>query len=313
MPLGGVGLEADRSGRPERLPIRRRAQPAAAKQISMNPNSGRTKSLLTVVSAIALAVVPARSLAEVPPEAQPTFNKGVLAAHQQEWNVAFKSFMDAHKFFRGSPEINYNLGLTESKIPGRELRAIAWLAAYLAADPNAPNASAVKTEILALLIKNEGNNDRFVEVAKQAAEQVPEEEQANGKEHALSEIYLLYVHEGEEAKAASLAREAHLEGPYLPTSDPNFDYLAGATGASVSDWVNELDDGYDGLNRPEYLDLPEYVASATAPRPAVLAELHTSAMSWAADKLASTAHGLLAKRRRITNMLNQQFGAGFVR
>lgn len=279
----------------------------------MRSEKGFAKVLVAALAAIAFAAFPTSSRAAVPPEAQPAFNKGVLAAQQQEWDVAFKSFMDAHKFFRASPEINYNLGLTESKIPGRELRAIAWLAAYLAADPQAPNASAVKAEIRALLIKNEGNNDRIVEVARQAAEQVPREEQDNGREYVLSQVYSLYVDEGDEAKAALLAREARLEGAYLSTSHSDFDYLARMKGASVDDWVNELDDDYDGLNRRQYLDLSGYLTSATTPPSiAVLAELHTSAMYVSAKTLASTAFGLLAKRRRITNMLNKQFGAGFV-
>lgn len=285
----------------------------------MTSEQGSAKTVTVALTAIALAAVPAPSRAAVPPEAQPAFNKGVLAAQQQEWDVAFKSFMDAHKFFRGSPEINYNLGLTESKIPGRELRAIAWFAAYLAADPAASNASAVKMEIRRLLVKNEVNNDRFVEVARQAAEQVPEEEQDDShntipeKKAVLSDIYSLYFDEGDEAKAASIAREGHLEGPWVPTSHSDFDYLARMKGASVDDWVNELDDDYDGLNRRQYLDLSGHVASATTPpSPAVLAELHRSPMYMSAKALASTALGLLAKRRRITNMLNKQFGAGFV-
>lgn len=273
---------------------------------------------LAIMLAVVFAALPAPVLAEVPPEAKPAFDKGVLAAQQQEWEVAFKSFMDAHRFFRGSPEINYNLGLTESKMPGRELRAVAWLAAYLAADPAAPNASAVKSEILGLLVKNEGNNDRFVEVARQAAEQVPEEAESPTKfvihhrEYDLSQIYLLYLAEGDEAKADSFATEAHLDAANLPTRPPNFG-SEGIKGASVTDWVNELDDNYDGLNQHQFLDLSGYVASVTTPpSPAVLAELRTSAMDMSATVLTSTAFQLLAQRRRITAMLDVQFGATFV-
>lgn len=168
-----------------------------------------TKSLAIILAAAALAAIPAPALAEVPPEAQPAFNKGVLAAQQQEWAIALQSFQDARKIAPTAPEIYYNLGLTESKIPGRELRSIAWLAAYLAAEPAAPNASAIKTAILGLLVKNEGNNNRFIEVARQAAEQVPAGDMGV-KDVALSEIFALYAEKGDEAKAASFASEAHL-------------------------------------------------------------------------------------------------------
>ena len=128
-------------------------------------NSGRTRSLAIILTAVALASIPARSLAEVPPEAQPAFNKGVLAAQQQAWDVALQSFQDARKIAPSSPELYYNLGLTESKIPGRELRAIAWLAAYLAGDPAAPNAGAVIREIDSLDIKSQSNLNRLVKDA----------------------------------------------------------------------------------------------------------------------------------------------------
>lgn len=181
----------------------------------MKPNLRRTRSLAIILSTVALAAIPARSLAEVPPEAQPAFSKGVLAAQQQEWDIALQSFQDARKIAPTAPEIYYNLGLTESKIPGRELRAIAWLAAYLAADPAAPNAAAVKTAILGQLVKNEGNIDRFIEVTRKAAEQVPEGDMGVGTEVALSEVFRLYAETGDEAKAASFASEAHLNEVHL--------------------------------------------------------------------------------------------------
>ena len=168
-------------------------------------------ALLIILAAVAFASIPAPSVADVPPEAQGAFNKGVLAAQQQEWVIALQSFQDARKIAPTSPEIYYNLGLTESKIPGRELRAIAWLAAYLAAEPAAPNASEVKTAILGLLVKNEGNMDRFIEITRKAAEQVPEGNLGNGTDVALSEVFRLYAEKGDEAKAASFASEAHLD------------------------------------------------------------------------------------------------------
>jgi len=52
--------------------------------------------------------------------------KGLLAAKEQEWLIAIQSFQEARKSAPDAPLLFYNLGLAESKIPGRELRAIAW-------------------------------------------------------------------------------------------------------------------------------------------------------------------------------------------
>jgi hypothetical protein len=64
------------------------------------------------------------------------------------------------------------MGLAESKIPGRELRAIAWFGAYLAANPNAPNAAAVKKQISVLEVRSQSNTSRFLKILEDAANQI---------------------------------------------------------------------------------------------------------------------------------------------
>ena len=61
--------------------------------------------------------------AQLPPDAQAAMQKGILAAKEQEWEIAIQSFQEARKTAPNAPELFYNLGLAESKIPGRELRA----------------------------------------------------------------------------------------------------------------------------------------------------------------------------------------------
>lgn len=129
-----------------------------------------------ILSSIVLAAVPALSLAEVPPEAQPAFNKGIFAAQQQDWRLAALSFQEARRSAPNSPELLYNLGLAESKMPGRELRAIAWLAAYLAANPKAANAPAVNALIDQLQLKSESNVIRLITTMQNAAAQLPSTE-----------------------------------------------------------------------------------------------------------------------------------------
>jgi isopentenyl diphosphate isomerase/L-lactate dehydrogenase-like FMN-dependent dehydrogenase len=85
--------------------------------------------------------------AELPPEAQEAEHEGFIAAKNQEWVVAIKDFQKARETAPNAPELLKNLGLAESKIPGRELRAIAWFGAYLAANTNAPDTAALKDEI----------------------------------------------------------------------------------------------------------------------------------------------------------------------
>ena len=132
-------------------------------------NSGRLLSFL-VAALLVLVVAPLR--AELPPEAQAALNKGIMAAKQQEWEIAIRSFQEARKTAPDAPEVFYNLGLAESKMPGRELRAIAWFGAYLSATTNAPNAAAVKDKIAELQIKNEGNTSRLIKQMQDAASQM---------------------------------------------------------------------------------------------------------------------------------------------
>jgi len=127
--------------------------------------------LLTVMLFIFTAC---QSRAELPPDAQEAMKKGIMAAKEQEWEIAIQSFQDARKIAPDAPEIFYNLGLAESKFPGRELRAICWFGAYLAATTNAPNADAVKDAITGLQIKSDGNIKRLIKTVQDADDQLPD-------------------------------------------------------------------------------------------------------------------------------------------
>jgi tetratricopeptide (TPR) repeat protein len=126
--------------------------------------------------AFALPAAPAvvAQPAVLPENAQTALNKGLAAANAQQWETAIQNFQDARKIAPNAPEIDYDLGLAESKIPGRELRAVAWLAAYLAAAPNAPNAAAVKNLIAELQIKTQGNIDRLIRAVDTADGLLPD-------------------------------------------------------------------------------------------------------------------------------------------
>jgi tetratricopeptide (TPR) repeat protein len=80
--------------------------------------------------------------------------------------------VEARKLAPDAPEIYFNLGLAESKIPGRELRAIAWFGAYLAANPSAPNASAIKQQIMTLDVANQSTIARLLRTSQDATDRV---------------------------------------------------------------------------------------------------------------------------------------------
>jgi tetratricopeptide (TPR) repeat protein len=86
--------------------------------------------------------------------AREPFNRGMAAVQQQDWALARRYFLEAYKK-ESAPQISFNLGLVSTKMPGHELRAIAWFKAYLVAAPNAANAPAVREQITALEVKLE--------------------------------------------------------------------------------------------------------------------------------------------------------------
>jgi hypothetical protein len=110
---------------------------------------------------------------QLPPAAQQSIDKGLSAAQQQQWLAAIGYFEAARTAALASPIPLYNLGLAESKIPGRELRAISWFEAYLALGPNADNAPAVRQEISDHKILAKGNASKLIEILKQLAAKLP--------------------------------------------------------------------------------------------------------------------------------------------
>jgi tetratricopeptide (TPR) repeat protein len=81
------------------------------------------------------------------PAAQDAMEHGLAAAQLQNYKLAYQYFLDAQKANPGSAPIWFNLGLAAAKVPGHEFRAIAWLKAYLLANPDAKNAGAIGAQI----------------------------------------------------------------------------------------------------------------------------------------------------------------------
>jgi hypothetical protein len=121
------------------------------------------------------ASAPAVSPAPLSPAAQEALNKGIIAAKVPDYPLAIRYFAEARKLAPAAPVIFMNLGIAESKIPGRELRAIAWFGAYLAASPDAPNAAAVNEQIAVLEVKNQSNVSHFLKTVQAAADLVKDD------------------------------------------------------------------------------------------------------------------------------------------
>ena len=106
-------------------------------------------NIVRLLLTLALLTATAQA-AELSPQAQEPFRKGLLAAQQQHFKLAVRNFREAQKADPEAPEIWFNLGLASSRLPGYEMRAIALFKAYLLANPADPRAVAIRSQIAAL-------------------------------------------------------------------------------------------------------------------------------------------------------------------
>ncbi len=138
--------------------------------------------------------------APLPAAAQEAVNKGIIAAKVPDYLLAIRYFEEARMLAPQAPVIYLNLGLAESKIPGRELRAIAWFGAYLAAYPDAPNAAVVKEQIDVMDVKNQSTVLRLLKAVEDAVSQIPGDRSGD-----LTDVAKLWAEAGEIAAAVKTA------------------------------------------------------------------------------------------------------------
>jgi ankyrin repeat protein len=162
--------------------------------------------------------------AEMQLEAQGWIELGLLLAKQQDYLDASQYFQNAQKLAPDISDIYGYLGLVESKIPGRELRAIAWFGAYLAATTNAPNANAVRAEIAELQATCQTNTSRLIKSIETAAMNMPDcaDHGTNTigyqRDYCLMEVGELYVAYGDFDSARRIAQFIHNPDPALNDS-----------------------------------------------------------------------------------------------
>jgi tetratricopeptide (TPR) repeat protein len=128
--------------------------------------------VLMMAAFMVCAAVPA--FAQLPPEAQQAIQNGKDAAQQKDYLAAIGLFEQARAAAPNAPEIYGYLGVTESKISGRELRAVAWYSAYLAANPKAGNAAAVNNAIAELMKASENNISLLMKTWETAVASMPD-------------------------------------------------------------------------------------------------------------------------------------------
>lgn len=158
-------------------------------------------SLLTIAPGIVWGQANAPTPAPLPPAAQEALNNGIIAARVPDYLLAIRYFEEARKLAPAAPIIHLNLGLAESRIGGRELRAIAWFGAYLAANPDAANAAAVREQIAVLAVKNQSNLSHFITSVQSAAGQMS----GYKKNEGLQRVAVLWAKAGDISAALNTA------------------------------------------------------------------------------------------------------------
>ena len=186
-----------------------------------------------------LALAPLAFAQQAVPALQPAaaaaLDKGIKEAEGKDYVPAIQDFQDARKIAGNDPRILLDLGLAEAQIPGRELRAISWFAAYLATAPGASNAAAVQQEIKTLDAASKSSVARLVKLLQATAEEIPSklpDWSVTGmvghvdRGENIERVAALWVEAGDLSQALSLAAKltdenrARLADDLLPTGHP---------------------------------------------------------------------------------------------
>jgi hypothetical protein len=298
--------------------------------------------------ALCLAIAPnpgwtqIRAPAPLPLAAQEAFDKGIDAATHAttvpDYLLAVRFFEDARKLAPAAPILYFNLGVAEAKVPRRELRAIAWFGAYLAAYPAAPNAAAVRGRIAALAAANHAYVSSLIRAIEQAANEKAASEaggvrttdlnydlgrlaamQARSGDIAAAQINAGRILDGYNADSARLSivmaqiRTGDFAGA-RKTAElvGNSGFQEGALSsiaqaqantrapiASSADWLSKLDD--DDLMHDCPLNTAPFLDLA-----AYRQSLPSNTPKRAFDELRSTAVKLVSAQSVIDEMLKQQ-------
>lgn len=137
---------------------------------------------------------------------------GLAAAQAEDFLAAIRHFEAARRASPDSPLPRFYLGQAEAKIPGRELRAICWFRAYLAAVPRAPERRAIMNEIAGLEARSTAMLFELLGALTAAAEALPlpdpsapEDPDGSFRDNACAKVAILWGRAGDKAKALACA------------------------------------------------------------------------------------------------------------
>lgn len=186
--------------------------------------------------------------------------KGLAAAQQQDWKLAIRYFLEAQKADPDAPQIWFNLGLASSKLPGYELRALAWFQAYLLAVSDAPNTDAIRQQIATLEVAFESRIGKIID----SLETIPPMLVARGQ-NAVNQAKAGQLPPGIQDTAMNLAKVLAVARAFLgnPTSLLNLSRLAVAT-TGRGDW----DCGLAEVQPPSHVPAVDSFFAATGRLPA---------------------------------------------
>ena len=137
----------------------------------------------------------------LPPEARAAVDRGIAATRARDYVAAVRAFQEARQTAPIAPEILHDLGEAESKISGREMRAVCWYAALLTVNPAAPDAAAIKNEIIRL----EAQYQETVRAAIQSVQQAAAKPAVANQ--LLPSLIALWAEAGEPALAVNTAAQ----------------------------------------------------------------------------------------------------------
>jgi hypothetical protein len=135
--------------------------------------------------------------AELPPAAQAAVDRGLVAIQKQDFMLANRCLQSAREK-APSPDVFASFGQAEAKIPGRELRAICWLGAYLAAKPAAADAATVGSEIDLLQSKSRAKILALIQLAEESAKQMSP---GGARDQAFQRVAEIWESWGDEIRA----------------------------------------------------------------------------------------------------------------
>jgi tetratricopeptide (TPR) repeat protein len=156
-----------------------------------------TISLPVTAVVVFLGISLNAACAELPPAAQTAVDQELAAMQKQDFMQANQCLQKACEKAPAA-DVYASLGEAEANIPGRELRAICWLGAYLAAKPTAVDSAAVRNEIDLLQSKSRAKILAVIQSAEDGVRQMPSGEP---RDRALQSLAAIWESWGDEARA----------------------------------------------------------------------------------------------------------------